>query len=96
MGRRIFFIIPWYRSGDYDAVVSLFGDLPGTYAAWQDRALHWEEQCRTAAIPCLRVPLRPDEFRAWCRTRNLQPEAEARSTFIIDEARLLLWPDAPA
>ena len=94
MGRRIFFIFPWYRPGDYAAAVSLFGDLPGSHAAWHDCALRWEEQCRTAALPCLRVLLRPDEFRAWCRTHQLQPDGAARSTFIVDQASALLWPDA--
>lgn len=96
MGRRIFFIVPWYGLGDYDAAVSMFGDLPPTYAAWHDRAQEWEEHCRTAAMPCLRVLLRPDEFLAWCRTRQIPPDAEARSTFVIEKARSLLWPDPPA
>ena len=93
MGRRTFFIIPWYRHGDYPAAVSLFGDLPGSHAAWHDHALQWEEQCRTAAVPCLRVLLQPDEFRTWCRAHHLQPDGEARATFIIAKARTLLWPD---
>ena len=89
-------IVPWYRLGDYDVAVSMFGDLPATYAAWHDHALEWEEHCRTAAVPCLRVLLRPDAFLAWCRTRQVQPDAEARSTFVVEKARSLLWPDAPA
>lgn len=93
---RTFFIIPWYRSGDYEAAVSQFGDLPGSYLAWREHALNWEKQCQEGAMmPCLRVVVRPDEFRAWCRTRHLQPDAEARSTFIIEKARPLLWPDTP-
>ena len=96
MGRRIFLIVPWYRPGDYDAAASMFGDLPVTYAAWHDRALEWEEHCRITAMPCLRVLLRPDEFLSWCRTRQVQPDAEARSTFVVGKARSLLWPDAPA
>jgi hypothetical protein len=96
MGRRIFLIVPWYRPGDYDAAVSMFGDLPATYAAWHDRALEWEEHCRIAAMPCLRVLLRPDEFLAWCQTRQVRPDAEARSTFVVEKARSLLWPNAPA
>jgi hypothetical protein len=96
MGRRIFLIVPWYRLGDYDAAVSLFGDLPTTYAEWHDRAVEWEENCRTAATPCLRVLLRPDEFLAWCQTHQVQPDTEARSTFVVEKARSLLWPDAPA
>jgi hypothetical protein len=73
----------------------MFGDLPATYAAWHDRALEWEEHCRITAMPCLRVLLQPDEFLAWCRTRQAQPDAEARSTFIVEKARSLLWPEAP-
>jgi hypothetical protein len=96
MGRRIFLIVPWYRPGDYDAAVSMFGDLPASYAAWHDRALEWEEHCRTAATPCLRVLLRPDEFLAWCQSRQVRPDAEARSTFVVEKARSLLWPEAPA
>ena len=96
MGRRIFLIVPWYRPGDYDAAVSMFGDLPATYRAWHDRALEWEENCRTAATPCLRVLLQPDEFLTWCRARQVQPDAESRSTFIVEKARSLLWPEAPA
>jgi hypothetical protein len=96
MTRRTFFIIPWYRSGDYAAAVALFGDLPGSYAAWRDRALRWEEQCRTSEIPFLRVLVRPGEFRGWCRAVQLQPDSEARSEFIIERARSLLWPDTPA
>ena len=96
MGRRIFLIVPWYRPGDYDAAVSMFGDLPASHAAWHDRALEWEGQCRTAATPCLRVLLRPDEFLAWCQTRQVRPDAEARSSFVVEKARAMLWPDAPA
>ena len=96
MDRRLFLIVPWYRPGDYDAAASMFGDLPVTYAAWHDRALEWEEHCRITAMPCLSVLLRPDEFLAWCRTREVQPDAEARSTFVVGKARSLLWPDAPA
>lgn len=96
MGRRIFLIVPWYRLGDYDAARSMFGDLPATYAAWHGRTLEWEEHCRIAAMPCLRVLLRPEEFLAWCRTRQVRADAEARSTFVVEKARSLLWPDAPA
>lgn len=96
MARRTFFIIPWYRPGDYDAAVALFGDLPESYAAWRDRALRLEEQCRTTAMPSVRVLVRPGEFHDWCRTVQLQPDAEARSAFVIERARSLLWPDIPA
>jgi hypothetical protein len=96
MGRQLFFIVPWYRARDYAAAASMFGDLPATYAAWHDRALEWEEHCRTEAMPCLRVLLQPDEFLAWCRTRQVPPDADARSAFVVEKARSLLWPDAPA
>jgi hypothetical protein len=96
MGRRIFLIVPWYRAGEYDAAASMFGDLPATYAAWHDRATEWEEHCRITAMPCLRVLLRPDEFHAWCQARQVQPDTEARSTFVVEKARSLLWRDAPA
>jgi hypothetical protein len=96
MARRTFFIIPWYRPGDYDAAEALFGDLPGSYAAWRDAALRWEEQCRTSAIPFLRVLVRPDEFRGWCWAVQRQADTEARSAFIIERGGSLLWPDIPA
>jgi hypothetical protein len=96
MGRRIFFIVPWYRPSDYDAAASLFGDLPSTYPAWHNRALKCEDHCRIAAMPCLRVLVRPDELLAWCQARQIQPHAEARSTYVVEKARSLLWPDPPA
>ena len=74
----------------------MLGDMPATYAAWHDRAQECEEHCRTAAMPCLRVLLQPDEFLAWWWTRQVPPNAKARSTFVVEKARLLLWPDAPA
>ena len=37
-----------------------------------------------------------DEFLAWCQSRQVRPDAEARSTFIVEKARSLLWPEAPA
>ena len=90
------------RASQNDAArLCSFGDtgptrLPGRSKAWHDRALEWEEDCRTAVTPCLRVLLQPDEFLTWCRARQVQPDAEARSTFIVEKARSVLWPEAPA
>jgi hypothetical protein len=96
MDRRIFLIVPWYRLGDYDAAASMFGDMPATYAAWHTVPWSGKNTAGSLQCLCLRVLLRPDEFLAWCRTHQVQPDAEARSTFVVEKARSLLWPDAPA
>src|ERR1700730_3131319 len=76
--------LPWYRRGDYAALLRLISDpdkLPATYDAWLKRAESTERQLQKAAISVARVWIRPRPFAAWCQQRDLSPDQAARLTF---------------
>jgi hypothetical protein len=84
--------LPWYRRGDYAALVRLFSDpdkVPATYDAWLKRAESTERQLQKAGMAVARVWIRPRSFAAWCKQRNVSPDQAARLTFSNESARQL-------
>ncbi|WP_425065094.1 hypothetical protein [Reyranella sp.] len=76
--------IPWYRRGDYEALLALFSDsekLPRTFDAWLLRAEGFEKQAKSAGRATARIYLRPMPFAAWCKERDLSPDGHARRVF---------------
>jgi len=65
--------LPWYRRGDYAALLRLFSDpdkVPATYDAWLKRAESTERQLQKAGMAVARVWIRPRSFAARLRTRR--------------------------
>jgi hypothetical protein len=84
--------LPWYRQGDYAALLRLFSDpdkLPATYDAWLMRAESTERQLQKAGMAVARVWIRPRSFAAWCKQGNVSPDQAARLTFANQSARQL-------
>jgi hypothetical protein len=70
--------LPWYRRGDYAALLRLFSDpnkVPATYDAWLKRAESTERQLQKAGMAVARVWIRPRSFAAWCKQRNASPDS---------------------
>jgi hypothetical protein len=86
--------LPWYRRGDYAALLRLFSDpdkVPATYDAWLKRAESTERQLQKG-MSVARVWIRPRPFAAWCKQRNVSPDQAARLTFANESARQLHSP----
>jgi hypothetical protein len=84
--------LPWYRRGDYAALLRLFSDpnkLLATHDAWLKRAESIERQLQKAGMGVARVWIRPRPFAAWCKQRNVFPDQAARLTFANQSARQL-------
>jgi hypothetical protein len=84
--------LPWYRRGEYAALLRLFSDpdkLPATYDAWLKRAESTERQLQTAGMAVARVWIRPRSFATWCKQGNVSPDQAARLTFANQSARQL-------
>jgi hypothetical protein len=76
--------IVWYRQADWLRLRTLFpdaGKLPDTYAEWLTSAESLMAQLKRDGIAAERVLLDPDSFSAWCTTRDLPLDAQARSQY---------------
>jgi hypothetical protein len=78
------FGIPWCRREDWSALIAIFADavqLPATYEKWLYAAQKVEKKIQSHGGIAERVYLDPGEFSAWCRTRGLDINADARMEF---------------
>ena len=76
--------VVWYREADWPRLRALLADadeLPDTYAEWLASAEGLLTQLRRDGIAAERVPLDPGVFSAWCVTRGLALDAQARSRY---------------
>ena len=84
--------LPWYRRGDYAALLRLFSDpdkVLASYDTWLKRAESTERQLQKAGMGVARVWIRPSPFAAWCKQRKLSPDQAARLAFANESARHL-------
>ena len=80
----------WYTEGDYSRVREMMADgagLPATYAHWLQAAMQGEQKLQRAGHVVVRAGICPDEFVAWCTSRNMQPDGKARTAFAAEFAR---------
>ena len=76
--------IPWFGSDVYGACRAMMSDgavLPQVHGDWLRLA---EELCAEAEVAghhVLKVHIEPKDFSAWCRARNIAPDAKARVRF---------------
>lgn len=82
--------LPWYEREDFQRLWELAhdrGDMPSDYETWHEAAFRvmnaWLAQGRTVQI----VTIKPDEFLAWIRARNLPNTAETRLQFVQSKAK---------
>lgn len=79
----------WYLAKDFDQIKAMMEDghkLHGTHAEWQRAAEQGEQSFRAKGGHVYRALLRPTEFKAWCNTRRLDINANARNQFASEFA----------
>lgn len=83
--------MPWYRKADYARLRASFADgarLHETYAEWSAAARETEAHLAAQGHRVVRVEVDPEEFVAWCSTRDVVPDAEARMRYANELAYL--------
>jgi len=71
----------WYCRQDYRRVLEIMEDadkLPATYDKWLKNAEAGERELKRRGHIVVRAIINPNEFIAWCWTRNLNIDAQAR------------------
>lgn len=79
-----------YRAEDYDAILGIMSDshkLPGTFSEWLLKAENGEKELTASGHIVVRAIIDPKSFPDWCRSRNLNVDAEARMHFANLAAR---------
>ena len=79
----------WYLAEDFAAIKALMHDgdkLHRTHAEWQVAAENGERSLRAKGGVVYRAIVRPNEFRAWCLGKGLDPDAKARNQFAAEFA----------
>ncbi len=80
----------WYKEEDWQTLKEMFVDgdrLPETYDDWLRRAEEMKEQVQAAGDAVIKVYIDPQTFPEWCREKELQMDAEARSQLAIEVAQ---------
>jgi hypothetical protein len=76
--------LPWYRREDYPTIRQVMADshmLASTYDQWLAAAENNESVGQQAGLEIVRVMIEPEEFKAWCRARDLKPDGAARTKY---------------
>ena len=76
--------IPWFGSDlyrDCRAVMSDGAQLPELYGDWLRQAEELCAEAEAAGHHVLKVNIAPQDFSAWCRARNITPDAKGRVRF---------------
>lgn len=81
--------MPWYEPDDFAQLLALAQDreeMPGDYETWRRNATEvintWLARGRALQI----VTVRPDEFLAWLRARDLPNTAATRLKYVVEKA----------
>ena len=87
--------MPWYQEEDYAKLRGLFVDGEKLHAAHADglaAATLGESKLVATGIRVVRVEILPTEFAAWCQSRSLPLDAQARMAFANEVALRSLRP----
>jgi hypothetical protein len=74
----------WYTREDFPRIREIMTDddnLHDTFDEWQAAAELGERNLQSQGHRVVRTVVKPNEFLAWCRERNLQPNARGRTEF---------------
>ncbi|CUT12507.1 hypothetical protein BF49_3587 [Bradyrhizobium sp.] len=81
--------MPWYDREDYKRILDIMADaavLPETYEKWRYAADKLVSQIERSGGTVVRAKIDPDAFAAWCRSRDLKVDAQARIAFANEAA----------
>lgn len=80
----------WYKEEDWDTLKNMFADgdlLPKSYADWLGRAEEMKSQVQASGDAVIKVYIDPETFPAWCESKGLEMDSEARSQLAIEMAQ---------
>jgi hypothetical protein len=76
--------LAWYEERDYPAILEMMEDaycLPVTFASWREKAYRSELALKGQRHDVVRAMISPGKFPAWCQSRGLRLNANARKLF---------------
>ena len=82
--------IAWYHRRDYKRLKKIFTDgqdLPSTFEQWLQLAQEAYDRLKRQGHIVEKAYIDPDTFPAWCATRGLKINANARTTFADEFVR---------
>lgn len=74
----------WYSRENYARILAVMADahvLPSTFDEWIKKAEAGEQSLSAQDRIVHRVDIDPDQFLAWCTSRNVDADAKARMAF---------------
>jgi hypothetical protein len=74
----------WYKEEDYPKLRALFVDgdeFPEFYDEWLDSAEEDEQRAIARGVELVRIAVEPDAFSAWCKLKELCPDAATRKKY---------------
>lgn len=80
----------WYKEEHYAELLSIFIDaelLPPLYADWLDRAEKTKAEAEASGDQVIKVFIDPESFPHWCRDKNIEMDAEARTRLALEVAQ---------
>ncbi len=77
--------LPFIKEDDYEAIQKIIPGLPDTYAEWL-KMHEGEKRERSKINPIQEVPVRPDEFEAYCKARGGRRSTQDLLRFALDNA----------
>jgi hypothetical protein len=76
--------LAWYEERDYPAILEMMEDaycLPVTFASWREKVYRSELALKGQLHDVVRAVISPGKFPAWCQSRGLRLNANARKLF---------------
>jgi hypothetical protein len=85
--------IIWYRrEEDYVRLKGMYSDgdvLPDTFAEWLKTAKNTFDTLTLEGLDCVKVYIRGEAFRAWCKRKGFEMDSRARARYCSELARRL-------
>ena len=76
--------LAWYEERDYAAILAIMEDadrLPSTFSSWREKAEKAERALKRQGHTVVRAMILPGEFPAWCQSRGMKVDGDARKLF---------------
>jgi len=77
--------IPWYKKEHYPRILAIFTDghnLPDTFDDWLKKAQDIADRIESRGSTVIKVDIDPETFPAWCMSRGLNIDSNARNYFV--------------
>lgn len=78
----------WFRREDWNDLLAIFDDpqvMPATYDKWLEKAEAGFRFHKSRGAIVKKIYINPQTFPDWCRRRGLRVDADARTTFAVEE-----------